>query len=144
MCEKIFAAANGYCGFRSYFNEIFSPDSYDRLYIIKGGPGTGKSSLMKRYAGEMEGRGYEVARIYCSSDPTSLDGVISYSNGGRIGIIDGTAPHTQDTKYPGAIDIIIDLGVSFDLDALALNLLIKSCNSAIFSSFFLLDSRICF
>ena len=116
---KIFAASNGYGGFKSYFGEIFNPDEYERLYIIKGGPGTGKSSLMKKYAESMAARGLDVIRIYCSSDPSSLDGVIAYNGSLRVGIIDGTAPHTRDTSYPGAVDVILDLGQSFDLPTLA-------------------------
>ena len=43
-----FASANSFEGFKSNFAKIFAPEEYERIYIIKGGPGTGKSSLMKR------------------------------------------------------------------------------------------------
>ena len=50
MKEIYFASANGYRGFRSYFNEVFAEEGLDKLFILKGGPGTGKSTLMKRLA----------------------------------------------------------------------------------------------
>ena len=108
--KSFFAAANGFCGFRSYFNEIFDPYDFLRIFVIKGGPGTGKSSLMKSICTNFEKRGYETEAVFCSSDASSLDGVIINSKKGKVGILDGTAPHETDAKLPGAIDEILDLG----------------------------------
>ncbi len=105
--KEYFAAANGFTGFRSYFDKIFDRNNLKKLFIIKGGPGTGKSSFMKKCASEFESLGSFVEYIYCSSDPSSLDGIII---DGKIGIIDGTAPHEVDTRLPGAFDEIINLG----------------------------------
>ncbi len=111
---SFFAAANGYSGFRSYFNKIFDPDKYSAIYILKGGPGTGKSSFMKRLVAELEPTVEECEAIHCSSDPSSLDGVI-FRNGTRsVAVIDGTAPHATDPTFPGAVDKIINLGEHWD------------------------------
>ena len=109
MSEKqvYFAAANTGRGFVNCFDRFFSPDELERLYVIKGGPGTGKSTLMKEIADEAEKRGYTAIRCLCSSDPGSLDGVLIKETG--TGIIDGTSPHMTDPKYPGAADTLIDL-----------------------------------
>ena len=112
--EKYFAAANTYWGFKSYFHEVFAPRDFERIYIIKGGPGTGKSSLMKRIVREFSGFEYEIEEIYCSSDPNSLDGVIIGKDEKKIAILDGTAPHETDAKIPGAVDEIINLGDNWD------------------------------
>ena len=112
--EKYYAAANTYGGFKSYFNDVFNPSEYDKLYILKGGPGTGKSSLMKRFAKDLSVCGCRIEEIYCSSDPRSLDGIIATYNDKRIAIIDGTAPHESDAKIPGACDEIINLGIAWD------------------------------
>ena len=106
--NKYFAASNSSLGFRCYYGDCFS--GLDKLYIIKGGPGTGKSSLMKRVSRSAEEKGYSVEYFYCSSDQESLDGVILYKDGFKMGIIDGTSPHAYDMKYAGAVDNIVNLG----------------------------------
>lgn len=112
--NKYFAAANSYRGFVSLFDEVFNSTKYDRLYVLKGGPGTGKSSFMKKASSRLTEKFCDVDEIYCSSDPNSLDGIIACKNGKRIAMIDGTAPHERDAKIPGAIDEIIDLAIGFD------------------------------
>lgn len=108
MQEKYFAASNSAGGFKNYFGEIFG--SADYIYIIKGGPGTGKSSFMRTQAEAAEARGERVELYYCSSDPDSIDGVLIHARDRLVGIIDGTSPHLSDPKYPGAYDEIINLG----------------------------------
>ncbi|MBR6743723.1 MAG: hypothetical protein IKM00_00695 [Clostridia bacterium] len=111
--KKFFAAANTENGFFSLFDEIFAPEKFRRIYILKGGPGTGKSTLMRRIGALAESKGYEAEYIFCSSDPDSLDGVII--EGLSVAVLDGTAPHTTDPLYPGAVERIVDLGEAFDL-----------------------------
>lgn len=109
--REYYAAANGYSGFRSYFDEVFDAKKMLGIYILKGGPGTGKSTLMKKVLKHFCEMGYTADAVYCSSDPSSLDGVII---DGRVAILDGTAPHERDTKLPGALDEIINLGEAWD------------------------------
>ena len=105
-----FAALNTADGFKGYFSEIFG--SLDRLYIIKGGPGTGKSRFITEIGKHAETLGRTVEYFCCSSDPRSLDGIIIYSEdcSQRFGVIDGTPPHAVDPVLPGAVDRIINLG----------------------------------
>lgn len=118
MTDKIqnqnlyFAAANSRYGFVSFFDDIFSTDELDYLYIIKGGSGTGKSRLMKEVGSQSEARGERVEYFYCSSDPKSLDGIILCDR--KLGIIDGTAPHVAEPRLPGCFDEIINLGMFWD------------------------------
>ncbi len=127
--EKYFAAANTYNGFKSYFADVFNPAKFNRIYVIKGGPGTGKSSMMKKIGAHFWDKGCKIEEIYCSSDPHSLDGIICEQSDKRIAVIDGTAPHETDAKIPGAIDEIMNLGDNWDTrwlsakkdDILALN-----------------------
>lgn len=106
-------------GFFSFFSEIYNPNDNWRLYIIKGGPGTGKSSFIKNVATEVEKEGYAVERIPCASDPTSLDGVIFHEL--KTAIADGTAPHVIEPKFPGAIEQILNLGDYWDSNMLREN-----------------------
>lgn len=113
--KRYFAAANSRRGFVSFFEEVFFDAAIERRYVIKGGPGTGKSSFMKRTALFAEGKGMDVEYYYCSSDTNSLDGIVI---DGRIAIFDGTAPHSYDIVLPGACDEIINLGAFWDAEAL--------------------------
>ena len=117
--NAFFIAANGYSGFRSRYDTVFSSQSFTHIYVIKGGPGTGKSRMMSEAARAVEEKGGTVEYIYCSSDPESLDGVILTSTNGRIALFDGTAPHTRCTDYPGVIDDIANLGEFWNSQCLA-------------------------
>ena len=70
----MFAASNSARGFKSYYDQVFDRKKLERVYIIKGGPGTGKSSFMKRVALWAQKKGMDVEYYYCSSDTNSLDG----------------------------------------------------------------------
>ncbi len=112
MQHKYFAASNSAHGFKNYYPEVFS--RAELLYIIKGGPGTGKSTFMKKHAKRAEESGSEVEYYYCSSDPSSLDGVLIFCREMVIGIIDGTPPHDSEPKFPGAREEIVNLGECWD------------------------------
>lgn len=104
--SEFFAGTNTEAGFKGYLEEYFA--HLNKIYIIKGTPGSGKSTLMRRLAAECEERGYEVERVYCSSDPSSLDGIILPEKG--YAVADGTAPHVLEPKYPLAREILVDVG----------------------------------
>ena len=133
--NKYFAASNSYDGFVSYFDKCFSSDEHDKVFIIKGGPGTGKSSLMKKVAQMGDKENFEVEEIYCSSDINSLDGVIIRNGERSIAVLDGTAPHERDASVPGAVDMIISLYDFFNISGLEdyknkIRELIKNKNTA--------------
>lgn len=112
--KEYFAAANTYRGFKSYFDSVFRSEDFNRVYVLKGGPGTGKSSFMKKASSVLSEKGCNIEKIYCSSDPRSLDGIIAEKSDRKIAILDGTAPHERDAKIPGAIDELINLGVGWE------------------------------
>lgn len=117
--EEYFMSANGGGGFRCYQDRILPSDKLDAMYILKGGPGTGKSTFMKRAAAAAVEAGAAVKLYWCSSDPSSLDAIHISHGDKKLGIIDGTAPHERDADIPGAVDRIIDLGRFWDANALA-------------------------
>lgn len=113
---SFFLGANNRREYASLFNELYDPKAEGAHYILKGGPGTGKSTLMKKIADKFEKEGYFVERGYCSADPNSLDAVIVPER--SFSIIDGTSPHTFDPTYPGVTEILINLGDAWDRDYL--------------------------
>ena len=105
---KYFLAANSAEGFESYFCDNYDYNDGWRAYIIKGGPGTGKSSFMKYVVVKAVDRGYTVELCPCSSVPDSLDGVIIKEI--KTIILDGTSPHIVEPKFAGVCEEIINLG----------------------------------
>ncbi len=103
--HRYFLGGTSPTGFKTRFGDIVFDTDY-RTYIIKGGPGTGKSSLMKKIANSFPDAEKELYQ--CSSDPDSVDAVVFTKS--RIAFVDGTAPHTFDPEFPGAVQQIVDLG----------------------------------
>ncbi len=121
--RAFFIGANTGRGFVNASADVFSegrsPDfdrNLDRLTILKGGAGTGKSTLLKKAAKEAEKRGLSVERYRCGSDYESLDGVVI---DGRVGMVDGTSPHVWEMKIPGACSSNVDMSKFLDGAALA-------------------------
>ena len=110
-----FLAANSCDGFYSLFSQMTGRKDHNIL-LIKGGPGTGKSSMMKKIADAAEQKDYTVERMHCSSDPNSLDGI--YIAEKKLILLDATAPHCADPIYPGAVEQILPLGEYWDRDQL--------------------------
>ncbi len=103
---------NGFCG---RYREIIDERRLKRLYIIKGAPGTGKSTLMKTCGEYAEHEGREVEYYMCSSDASSVDAVVI---GGSVALVDGTSPHALEMKYPGGVSRIFDTTAFWDSAAL--------------------------
>lgn len=95
-------------GFFGFWKELQGEDG-PRLYLIKSGPGCGKSTLMKELARRADG---PVQQIHCSSDPDSLDGV--YFEKQNAMVLDATAPHAMDPACPGAGEQVVSLYDTLD------------------------------
>lgn len=111
-----FAALNTGQGFVSYFRQIFDP--CETVYVIKGGSGTGKSRFMREVSNAAKSKGYSVEEFLCSSDPSSLDGILIKEK--SLAVLDGTAPHIHEPTLIGARERFIDLSVFLDCEQLKL------------------------
>ena len=108
----MFAGGNTPKGFVSHFEHIVPHRIAQRILILKGGPGTGKSTLMKRLVEEAEALGLGVELFHCSADPDSLDAVFFPEI--KAAVVDGTSPHVIDPQLPGAVDEIVHLAEHLD------------------------------
>ena len=107
-----FLGANTPDGFYSLYDQLIDRENAQTVCILKGGPGCGKSTLMRQVGRRAEAAGLDVEYINCSGDPDSLDGVVLPQLG--TAIADGTAPHVLEPVCPGAVDRYIDLGRYYD------------------------------
>lgn len=103
-------------GYASHLEDSYDPEDGWRTYLIKGGPGMGKSTLMKRVLADAAGRGERVRRIPCPSDPDSLDGVVLEDR--KICLMDATAPHIVNPKYPVVCETLVDMAAACDPEKL--------------------------
>lgn len=116
---NFFLGANSENGFVSYFKQLQEQSDSMQLLILKGGPGSGKSSLMKRVASFAKEKGHILEMIPCASDIDSYDGFIDKT--AAFCMIDGTSPHTEDPLLPGALHHILYTGDLWDTSLLKEN-----------------------
>ena len=111
-----FLGANTGGGFVSVYDEFCPPECGVFLWVLKGGPGCGKSSFMKKIGKAAEDAGLDVEYELCSADPDSLDGVLIPA--WHVGYADGTSPHVLEVALPAASGAYVDLGQFYDVAAL--------------------------
>lgn len=105
---------NGFCGFP---RDLYETDETGFAFLIKSGPGTGKSTLLRALAADFRKQGETVEEFSCSSDPDSLDGIRLSAR--RVCVFDATAPHVIEPSVWGVKEETVSLGVALDLAALA-------------------------
>ncbi|MCI8631777.1 MAG: ATPase [Firmicutes bacterium] len=110
--RHIYPGGNTPKGFFSYYSYILGQREANRIVCIKGGPGVGKSSFIRKIGNDFLAEGENVDFMHCSSDADSLDGIVLKDR--KIAFIDATSPHIVDPISPGAVDDIIHLGEYWD------------------------------
>lgn len=80
-----------------------------KRYLIKGRPGTGKSTLLKQIVQAGRERGFQIEVYHCGFDANSLDMVIVRELG--FAIFDSTAPHeyAPDRDTDEIVDMYVHL-----------------------------------
>ncbi|WP_202079777.1 PRK06851 family protein [Caldalkalibacillus salinus] len=105
-----YAGGNTARGFYSLYESNLK--GLERVFILKGGPGTGKSSLMKALGDKWFESGYDIEVLHCSSDNDSIDGLIIPKL--KIGVVDGTPPHIIEPLYPGVVEEYVNVGTAWN------------------------------
>ena len=96
--RKVFPGSNSAYGFYSFYDQIIDDDA-TRIYVIKGGPGVGKSTFMGNIARRLLHSGFDVEFHCCSADNNSLDGIVIPSL--NIAVLTGPAARTLNTRSGG-------------------------------------------
>ncbi len=110
--HSYFLGANSPGGFVSRYHTLLEDRRLCKTVILKGGPGCGKSTLMRKVAKTARELGCAAEEILCSSDPDSLDGVVIPEVG--LAVVDGTAPHVLEPPLCGCGAVYLDLGACYD------------------------------
>ncbi|PIC85503.1 hypothetical protein CSV72_13435 [Sporosarcina sp. P20a] len=76
-----------------------------RRFLIKGLPGTGKSTMMRALGDEAQRRGLDVLYGWCGLDPASIDLVLFPEL--SVCLFDSTQPHAYDAESPR--DELVDI-----------------------------------
>ncbi|HZW82783.1 MAG TPA: hypothetical protein VFF14_05060 [Candidatus Deferrimicrobium sp.] len=97
--HRYFSGTNSGSGFISLYTSALT--GMEKIFVLKGAPGTGKSTLLKSIGIAMHDRSFNVEYLHCSEDTDSLDGVIIPEI--KVAIIDGSLPHTYESKLPGVV-----------------------------------------
>ena len=79
---------------------------------MKGGPGTGKSTMLKKIGAVLKEKGLSTEEIYCTADIASLDAVLTSDR--SISALDATLPHAVEPRYPGAYETTVSLSDCWD------------------------------
>ncbi len=117
MNTQWFLGANTADGFVSRFSQIQADHRIRKTIILKGGPGCGKSTFMKKLRETAQGLGADTESYPCASDPASLDGVLIIPLG--LAIVDGTAPHVLEPQLCGCDGVYLNLGCFYDTQPLS-------------------------
>lgn len=109
MEKHLFLGSNTPNGFFGRFDDLLD---ISKTIILKGGAGTGKSTLMKKIGDSSQSIGLDVEYYHCSSDVSSLDGI--YIPSLNWSILDGTSPHTLEASMPAINQFIFNLAECAD------------------------------
>ena len=114
MQRSYFLGGSSAAGFET---ALWQSHTQDYGFYLKGGPGTGKSTLMKKIAAAF---GEESVSVYhCASDPHSLDAVVLEDRG--VFVADATAPHESSTPLPFVTGETVDLAAGLHAEKLTQN-----------------------
>ena len=110
MAQRYFPGSNTCRGFVGFFQDLLPHTEPAKILLIKGGPGCGKSTLMRAAAERWEAQGRPVEYYLCASDPDSLDAVVC----GDTVVLDAALPHALEPELTRVTEQVIDLSECLD------------------------------
>ena len=110
----VFTSSYAKTGFYTFIPELIA--QVRQVYILKGHPGAGKSTLIRLLGDLMLEHGYEIEFWVSAIEPHNLDGLYIVSL--DIAVINGSLPVPIDPIYPAGQGEIINLGNFLDKSAI--------------------------
>jgi hypothetical protein len=86
--------------------------SWERAYVLLGGPGTGKSTLIKFIGMELLDSGYDIDFLRSARDPDSISGLIIPRMG--LAMLDAMEVSPLRWRAPGVVEKFIDFRMFCD------------------------------
>lgn len=118
MAGKIinyFAGGNTARGFFSLYDWALA--DLDKVFFLLGGPGTGKSTLIKQIGDKWNEKGFDIEYIHSSADPDSVEGVIITKL--KAGIVSDKMLPYITLRAPGVIEEFVNLGDGLHFEKVA-------------------------
>lgn len=110
----VFTSSNTCDGFHSFISDLVKP--LQRVYILKGAPGSGKSTFIRMLGESLAERGYEVVFWLSAADPLNPEGL--YLPRLDLAVVNGSQGQGLDPHYPGATGEVIVMEQYQDREAL--------------------------
>ncbi|MDD2956141.1 MAG: hypothetical protein PHD67_07485 [Oscillospiraceae bacterium] len=99
-------------GFISLFQRAAPRQGGWEQFILKGGPGTGKSTALQRLLTRLLQQGFVTQEIRCAGDPGQLDALVLPRE--KILVADGTPPHVMEPELPGVLGRVFCMDEGLD------------------------------
>ncbi len=106
----VFTSSHTGKGFYTFIPRLL--EGVKRVYVLKGAPGSGKSTFIRCLGDSFAEQGYEVEFWMSAEDPMNPEGV--YIIQMETAIVNGNLPIAIDPKYPGITGSIINLSEYLD------------------------------
>lgn len=110
LVRYVFTSSYTSQGFYTFIPELIN--GLKKVYILKGAPGTGKSTFIRLLGEMMSEQGGEVEFWISAMDSVTPDGI--YLPQFEIAVVNGSLPVSIDPRYPGVREHIINLGEYWD------------------------------
>jgi len=110
----VLTSSNTSHGFRTFLPELLQ--GVAKVFVLKGAPGTGKSTFIRLLGESFSDQGYEVEFWVSADDPVSPEGVFIPQL--KAAVVNGSLSSPIDPSYPGVTGDIIYLGDYWDKNIL--------------------------
>ncbi len=102
----VLTSSNTSQGFHTFLPELLQ--GVLKIFILKGAPGSGKSTFMRLLGESFSEQGYEVEFWVSAADPVSPEGVLIPQL--KAAVVNGSLSSPIEPRYPGVTGDIIYLG----------------------------------